>query len=73
MIRLAILVISSGVATHSFADHWNTKNLLDACDDDNAFAEDKRLCLETRPKSELYDCLGEYGWFDKPAVIQLGD
>ena len=38
-----------------------------------AFAEDKRLCLETRPKSELYDCLAEYGWFDKPAVIQLGD
>lgn len=38
MIRLAILVILSGVATHSFADHWNTRNLLDACDDDNAFA-----------------------------------
>ena len=38
-----------------------------------AFAEDKKLCLDTRPKSELYDCLGEYGWFDKPAVFQLGD
>lgn len=38
MIRLTILVILSGVATHSFADHWNTRNLLDACDDDNAFA-----------------------------------
>jgi hypothetical protein len=38
-----------------------------------AFAEDRRLCLDTRPRSELYDCLGEYGWFDKPAVIQLGD
>jgi len=38
-----------------------------------AFNEDKRLCLDTRPKSELYDCLGEYGWFDNPAVIQLGD
>ena len=38
-----------------------------------AFAEDKRLCLDTRPKSELYDCLGEYGWFDKPAKIQLGE
>ena len=38
-----------------------------------AFAEDKRLCLDMRPKSELYDCLGEYGWFDKPAKIQLGE
>ena len=38
-----------------------------------AFAEDKRLCLDTRLKSELYDCLGEYGWFDKPAKIQLGE
>ena len=38
-----------------------------------AFAEDKRLCLQMRPKSELYDCLGEYGWFDEPAVIQFGD
>ena len=38
-----------------------------------AFAEDKRLCLDTRPESELYDCLGEYGWFDTPAKIQLGD
>ena len=38
-----------------------------------AFIEDKRLCLDTRPKSELYDCLGEYGWFDKPAKIQLGE
>ena len=38
-----------------------------------AYLEDKRLCLELRPKSELYDCLGEYGWFDKPAVFQLGD
>ena len=37
------------------------------------FAEGKRLCLDTRPKSELYDCLGEYGWFDKPAKIQLGE
>ena len=35
------------------------------------YLEDKRLCLELRPKSELYDCLGEYGWFDKPAVFQL--
>ena len=38
-----------------------------------AFTEDRRLCLDTRPKSELYDCLGEYGWFDTPAEIQLGD
>ena len=38
-----------------------------------AFYEDKRLCLETRPRSELRDCLGEYGWFDTPAKIQLGD
>ena len=38
-----------------------------------AYYEDKRLCLELRPKSELYDCLGEYGWFDKPAKIQLGE
>ena len=38
IIRLASLVILTGVATHSFADHWNTRNLLDACDDDNAFA-----------------------------------
>ena len=40
---------------------------------DPAFAEDKRLCLDTRPRSELYDCLGEYGWFDTPAKIHLGD
>ena len=26
-----------------------------------AFSEDKRLCLDTRPKSKLYDCLSEYG------------
>ena len=38
-----------------------------------AFAEDRMLCLDTRPRSELYDCLGEYGWFDTPAKIQLGD
>ena len=38
-----------------------------------AFAEDMRLCLDTRPRSELYDCLGEYGWFDTPARIQLGE
>ena len=38
-----------------------------------AFTEDRRLCLDTRPRSELYDCLGEYGWFDTPARIQLGD
>jgi len=38
MIRLAILIVLSCVATHSFADHWNTRNLLDACDDDNGFA-----------------------------------
>ena len=38
-----------------------------------AFAEDKRVCLDLRPRSELYDCLGEYGWFDTPAKIQLGD
>jgi len=38
MIRLAIFVILNGVATTSFADHWNTRNLLNACDDDNAFA-----------------------------------
>ena len=38
-----------------------------------AFTEDRRLCLDTRPNSELYDCLGEYGWFDKPAKIQLGE
>ena len=38
-----------------------------------AFAEDKRLCLDTRLKSELYDCLGEYGWFDKSVKIQLGE
>ena len=38
-----------------------------------AFAEDTWLCLDTRPKSELFDCLGEYGWFDTPAKIQLGD
>ena len=36
-----------------------------------AFIEDRRLCLDTRPKSELYDCLGEYGWFDQPALFQL--
>lgn len=35
-----------------------------------AFAEDERLCLQMRPKRELHDCLSEYGWFDKPAVIQ---
>ena len=38
-----------------------------------AFAADTWLCLDTRPKSELFDCLGEYGWFDTPAKIQLGD
>lgn len=38
-----------------------------------AYLEDKRLCLELRPKSELYDCLGEYGWFDKPAVFKIGN
>ena len=38
-----------------------------------AFAEDKRVCVDLRPRSELYDCLGEYGWFDTPAKIQLGD
>lgn len=38
-----------------------------------AFTEDKGLCLDTRPRSELYDCLGEYGWFDIPARIHLGD
>ena len=38
-----------------------------------AFNEDKRLCLDTRPRSELSDCLGEYGWFDKPTAIQFGD
>lgn len=38
MIRLAILVILIGVATHSYADHWNTRNLLNACREDNAFA-----------------------------------
>ena len=38
-----------------------------------AFTEDRRLCLDTRPRIELYDCLGEYGWFDTPARIQLGD
>ena len=38
-----------------------------------AFAEDMRLCLDTRPRSELYDCLGEYGWFDRPAKIQLSE
>ena len=36
-----------------------------------AYLDDKRLCLELRPKSELYDCLGEYRWFDKPSVFQL--
>ena len=29
-----------------------------------AYIEDERLCLETRPKDDLYKCLGEYGWFD---------
>ena len=38
-----------------------------------AFIEDERLCLDTRPRSELYDCLGEYGGFDTPAKIQLGE
>lgn len=38
-----------------------------------AFNEDRRFCLDTRPRSELYDCLGEYGWFDTPAKIQLDD
>ena len=38
-----------------------------------AFGEDKMLCLDTRPRSELYECLGEYGWFDTPAKIQLGN
>ena len=38
-----------------------------------AFTEDRSLCLDTRPRSELYDCLGEYGWFNIPARIQLGD
>jgi hypothetical protein len=38
-----------------------------------AFTEDRMLCLDTRPRSELYDCLGEYGWFDTPAKIQLGN
>ena len=38
-----------------------------------AYLEDSRLYLELWPKSELYDCLGEYGWFDKSAVFKLGD
>lgn len=29
-----------------------------------AYIEDERLCLETRPRDDLYKCLGEYGWFD---------
>ena len=29
-----------------------------------AYLENRRLYLELWPKSELYDCLGEYGWFD---------
>ena len=40
---------------------------------DAAFAEDKRLCLEMRPDSELFNCLSEYGWFEKPSVSKLGD
>lgn len=38
MIRIAIVVILSAFATHSYADHWNTRNLLNTCRDDNVFA-----------------------------------
>lgn len=40
---------------------------------DAAFAEDRRLCLKMRPDSELFDCLSEYGWFEKSSVSKLGD
>ena len=40
---------------------------------DAAFAEDRRLCLEMRPDSELFACLSEYGWFEKSSVSKLGD
>ena len=37
------------------------------------YSSDRAFCLEIRPVEELRACLGEYGWFDKPAVFHLGD
>lgn len=38
MMRVAIIATIYCFATYGFADHWNTRNLLNACDDDSAFA-----------------------------------
>lgn len=37
MIRLVISLFLIGFAIPSSADHWNTRNLLNTCRDDNAF------------------------------------
>ena len=48
IVRVAIILTICCFATYGFADHWNTRNLLNACDDDNAFA------------SSCYTYLGAY-------------